>query len=1128
MLPDGEVERLEALAQLCVLDTESEIEFDALARAAALVCDVPISLISLVDEKRQWFKANYGLEGFAQTQREIAFCSHAILQDDIFEIGDAAADNRFADNPLVAGEPNIRFYAGVPLKLGNGANVGTLCVIDRRPRRLNSLQRAVLGELASAAVLALEGRRALMSERELRTRFAAEAAARVESELKFRTLSEASPLGVYATDPSGACVYTNAQWQSIFGLTLEQSLGEAWATAIHPDDRDGVFSSWRRAAESGAEFDMEFRILRPDGTRNTVRSRAWASLDEAGTLSGYVGSVEDVTHARGVQEQLANERARMASIIEGTGAGTWEWNVQTGETRFNAKWASIIGYSLDELGPTSIQTWISFTHPDDLERSNQLLNTHFEGRSSHYECEGRMRHRDGHWVWILDRGRVLSWTPDGKPEWMFGTHIDISARKAQEAALERSEWLLTRTGEIAGIGGWEFDLKTNEVTWTRQTKLLHGVAPDYVPNLAAGINFYKEEARPIVSAAVQRAVEFGEGFDLELPLVRADGRSIWIRAVGTAEFENGKPVRLLGAFQDISQQRALHAELADQYELLRVTLSSIADAVITTDEHGQITWLNPMAEQITGWTNIEACGHAIEAIFQLVERETKRPIINPATDCLACGEVCAVTAQAVLLARGRDAYEADLLASPIRKENGHVLGAVLVFRDVTEQRRLQEEMTYRATHDMLTGLINRIEFENRLQTALEDALAGRGEHALLFIDLDQFKIVNDACGHHVGDQLLKQVGDLLGRFVGSEDVLARLGGDEFGIVLKDQSMIQAQDVAERICKWLDDFRFSHESRRFRVGVSIGLVPLDTRWVRSTVVLQAAESSCYAAKEAGRSQVHVWLDSDLMLNMRHGEMRWASRIEQALDEDRFALHAQKIVPLASTPAGFHAELLLRLIEADGSTVMPAAFLPAAERFHLIARVDRWVVARIIKLLSDMNDRSRVSSLSFNLSGQSIGDRTFHRYALDMLTAAGPDICQRLCIEITETSAITNLTDAVSFTEQMQSLGIRIALDDFGSGASSFNYIKSIPVNLIKIDGKFIQNIVNDPLDEVAVRCFVDAARVIGVQTVAEFVENQETADKLIGMGVDLAQGFLYHRPEPIEILLGHPCRDRGFN
>ena len=1360
-IPPDEGLRLDSLEALGVLDSAPEREFDALAQAAALVCGVPIALISLVDADRQWFKANVGLPGVTEAPRAIAFCAHAILENGIFEVPDATRDPRFYDNELVTDDPGVRFYAGATLRLSDGTHAGTLCVIDRQPRQLDAYQRDVLGHLAIAAVAALEGRRALRAESQLRESAVQAAAvlhhsvdalitltvdgrvthwnaaahrlfgysvaemlgqpldrlvpkqrhpeegnlkrrlegrqsgityetvrlhksgqdiavsvslapifagdgrlvgatkiirdvreqvrnARVlaESEARFKALSAGSPLGVFATDAQGACTYTNERWQGIYGLTLGQSLGDGWAATVHEDDAAAVVAEWQRTAALGVEFEMAFRIHRTDDQTRTVLSRARALLAGDGSVAGYVGSVEDISEQRATRVQLAaseqrlrrlyestpamlhsidpqgllltvtghwldtlgytreevigrpssdflteasrtlsrsvlpqffadgrcdavayqmvckngvvidvllsavlerdasgqplrsmavlenvterlraqralsDERVRLSSIIEGTGAGTWEWNVQTGETRFNERWATIIGQTLDELGPTSIQTWLDRAHPDDLQRSGELLNQHFAGALASYECEARMRHRDGHWMWVLDRGRVLTWTPDGQPEWMFGTHLDISERKRRDAALRKSEQLLNRTGEVAGVGGWEVDLSTSAVWWSAQTRRIHGVGPGYMPELKEGVNFYAPEARPVIQAAVERAMATGEGWDLELPVIQATGQRIWVRTVGAAEFEGDKPVRLVGAFQDVTALRTVTSELAQQHELIRVTLQSIADAVITTDAGGTVTWLNPVAERMTGWLNAEAAGHPVAQVFQTVNEETRAATENPVANCLQRGQVAGLASHnTVLISRHGDEFGIEDSAAPIRNERGELLGVVLVFHDVTEQRRLSGEMSYRATHDALTGLVNRAEFETRLRRVLNEAHEDRSDHALLFIDLDQFKLINDACGHSVGDQLLQQVSKLLAETVRARDTLARLGGDEFAVILAHCSADQAQRVAQQICERMDDFRFMHDERRFRIGASIGLVPVDHRWATTAAIIQAADTSCYAAKEAGRNRVHAWFDTDKAMRARNSEMQWAARLEQALDENRFALYAQRIHALGQQTPGVHAEVLLRLIDSDGSVVQPGAFLPAAERFHFASRIDRWVLRHAIDALLSLPNLSTVDTLCVNLSGQSIGDRAFHRQALDVLSEAGSEICRRLCLEITETAAVTNMADASVFIDQVRALGVRIALDDFGAGASSFSYLKNLNVDLLKIDGQFIRDLIDDPLDDAAVRCFVDVARVVGVKTVAEFVDRVEVLDRVREIGVDFAQGFLLHRPEPIEAVLG---------
>ena len=626
----------------------------------------------------------------------------------------------------------------------------------------------------------------------------------------------------------------------------------------------------------------------------------------------------------------------------------------------------------------------------------------------------------------------------------------------------------------------------------------------------------------MISAAVAAAIAGGPGWDLELPFVPATGSPIWVRATGHAEFEEGQAVRLVGAFQDITVVHALSAQLAQQLELMHVTLKSIGDAVVTTDGRGHITWLNPMAERMTGWLSREAEGRPSQQVLHLVHETSRAPAESPIDACLQNHNTAGLAHQTVLISRDGTEYGIEDSAAPIRDAEGAILGCVLVFHDVTEQRRISGEMTYRATHDALTGLVNRAEFESRLKRVLALAQQRHSKHALLYIDLDQFKLVNDACGHSVGDQLLQQISALLGEVVRSRDTLARLGGDEFAVILEHCGADQAQRVAQAICDRMDDFRFVHDDRRFRVGTSIGLVPLDDRWPTASAVMQAADASCYAAKEAGRNRVHLWFDTDAAMRTRHGQTQWATRLEQALDEGAFALHVQRIVPLKTAGQGLHGEVLLRLREADGSLIAPGLFLPAAERFHLAARLDRWVIHQVVGRLMDLPSLDGIDLIAINVSGKSVGDRSFHRSAVEEFRAAGPAVCQRLCIEITETAAITNLAEAALFIEQLRELGVRTALDDFGAGASSFGYLKTLKVDMLKIDGQFVRDILDDPLDDAAVRCFVDVARVLGVACVAEFVDRPDVLSRVRDLGVDYAQGFLLHKPEDMATVL-QACR-----
>lgn len=1115
---DNETRRLASLRELKILDTEPEIQFDSIAQAAAIACGTSASLITFVDAERQWAKANFGLPGLDSIAREAAFCSHTILQDDILEIVDASADPRFAQNPLVTGDSGIRFYAGVPLKMSDGRSAGALCVIDQKPRKLDAAQSKILRLLAIATEKAIEGRNALRHERKLRSEIAAIAAAKADSEARFRVLSETLPIGVFQGRADGWFIYINTQCQKIYQASVEEALGFGWTARLHPDDRSWVLEQWRKAAEIRGTIDLEFRIKLPDSSDRVAKLEATPSLDHAGNIKSYVGTIQDVTEARQMRAHLVSEQRRLADILECTGAGTWEMNVQTGEVRLDENAVGMLGYTLAEFGNTTIQTVIDLSPPDDLPRSQELFAKHLRNETSLYELEGRLRHRDGYWLWVLQRGRVLTRTQDGKPEWIFGTYLDITARKQNEFALQKSDWLMRRTGEVAGVGGWVWDVNSGAVNWTGHTRAIHGVPEDYVPTFESLIKFYPPEAREILDPVNERALATGEPYDLELPFIKADGTPIWVRVAATVEFENGQPVRVLGAIQDITEKHTLVAELTEQHALLSVTLNSIADAVITTDARGNISLMNPVAEQLTGHPNGKAIGKSIDLCLMLKEDENSLTVAHPVAKCLATSQPVKLINGVVL--QGLSGQQRGVEAStwPILGADRELLGCVLTLHDVTEQRRLTKEIYYRATRDNLTGMLNRIEFERALQDTIEDNQMDKKYRAMMYIDLDDFKLINDSFSHAAGDEILLKISKLIANLAGPKSVCGRLGGDEFGIITDICTPESASIIAERICSFMDHYRFSHEGKKSRVGVSIGLVPLDGTSQDSASIMKAADLACYTAKDSGRNQVHVWSETDDSLNSRHRDMRWASRLKVALDEDRFLLYAQKILPVSGHANALRAEVLLRLEDDNGEIIMPGRFIPAAERFNLISKIDRWVIDSVIERLKNVEDLSKILALSVNISGQSIDDRSFHQHVMALLSAAGNDICKRICLEITETAAVNNLVQAKLFIQSIKKLGVRVALDDFGAGASSFGYLKELPVDYIKIDGKFISGMIGDPLNSLVVRSFVDAARLLNLQTVAEFVNSPAIFDCVEASGIDFIQGYLAHHPEPLDALL----------
>jgi diguanylate cyclase (GGDEF)-like protein/PAS domain S-box-containing protein len=643
--------------------------------------------------------------------------------------------------------------------------------------------------------------------------------------------------------------------------------------------------------------------------------------------------------------------------------------------------------------------------------------------------------------------------------------------------------------------------------------------PGAAPPFAEHARLYTPESWERLHKAVTRAMQDGAAYSLELQFLKSGGSTGWLEARGEALFgANGQVTGLRGTVQDITKRRALMAEVAQQHELLRVTLQSIGDAVITTNAQGLVTWLNPVAAQMVGWSAALAKGRPLSEVFRILDDTTRQAAANRRDEALGHATAADLAADTVLMSRDAREFCIETSVAPIRGELGETLGEVLVFHDVTDQRRQNKEITYRAQHDSLTGLINRAEFEARLERTQGKAKVEGTVHTLMYIDLDQFKIVNDTCGHAAGDQLLQNVATLLKSVARKRDTVARLGGDEFGILLEHCALDDAECIGQQICNRLNESRFIHQGERFRIGASIGLAPIDAPWDAPSAIMQAADQSCYAAKEGGRNRIHTWFEADETLHARQSEMRWATRLQSAFDEGQFHLFAQRIIPTDCGHGGEHLEVLLRLVESDGTVIAPGAFFPAAERFDLAPRIDRLVLRMVVDRLIALPELSQFDSICVNISGQSIGDRAFHREAISILSSAGAAVCQRICLEITETAAITNLTEAKHFIEQVKRLGIRIALDDFGAGATTFSYLKSLPIDILKIDGQFVRNVVSDPFNEAAIRCFVDLARIMGVKVVAECVETDAVYSHLKKMGVDYVQGFLFHRPEPLDAVL----------
>ncbi|MDJ0553676.1 MAG: EAL domain-containing protein [Microcoleaceae cyanobacterium MO_207.B10] len=567
---------------------------------------------------------------------------------------------------------------------------------------------------------------------------------------------------------------------------------------------------------------------------------------------------------------------------------------------------------------------------------------------------------------------------------------------------------------------------------------------------------------------------------------------------------------ILGALESSEE------ELRQSQELAQVTLKSIADAVITTNAEGKIETLNPVAEKLTGWSTSEATGLAVNQVFNVIDESSRLPIENLVEEVISSGETSNIYTDVILISRDGQEYGIDDSVAPIRNHNGDVIGAVVVFRDVTQERSLANQLLWQASHDQLTGLANRHEFEQRLSDLLKANQTNPKSHAICYLDLDQFKIVNDTCGHIVGDELLRQISHLLESELRNTDILARLGGDEFGLLLQNIELETATQLGERLREKIQNFRFVWQEKVFSVGVSIGIVAIDKNMEDLAAILSAADAACYAAKNLGRNRVHVYQQDDRELIKQRNEIKWAVKIPQALEENRFCLYYQSIIPVQVTESSYeHREILLRLRDTSGKIISPMAFIPAAERYNLMNKIDRWVVSHVFAYLTEnyLQKQNIECIYTINLSGDSINDETFIEFLYQQFDSSQIRP-QMICFEVTETLAISNLHKATKFINSLKNLGCKFALDDFGSGMSSFGYLRNLPVDYIKIDGAFVRDMEVNPINCEIVEAIHRIGCVMKMKTIAEFVENENILANLQEIGVNYAQGYGIAKPNPL--------------
>jgi diguanylate cyclase (GGDEF)-like protein/PAS domain S-box-containing protein len=889
-----------------------------------------------------------------------------------------------------------------------------------------------------------------------------------------------------------ADIATDPAWKEHRDLAMSHKLKACWSHPILAEDGAlrGTFTMYHRRARP--PFPIESRLV------------AEAAL-MASIAIGHWRTQETLLETRDRFQVITEYAANMVAVTD-----------MEGRIRYvSPSCERMLGFRPEELLGNNLYLGV---HREDVPAATATYRKLRDEVGAQEHAMFRYRHKDGSW-------RILE--VDAKSRFdHHGEYIavvsgrDVTEREEATRALHESEDRLDRALEATDLGMWEWEVDSGQFHIDERFARALGYEPG-----ALDLTYEKLTAiiHPDDALRIARVTEAhlrGEAghLDYQGRVMTQDGRWTWIHSRGKAiRDQHGTPWRVSGTVRNVDAERAMEERLAQADTQMKLLMEATDEGIVGLDGDGVITFVNPAAVRMLGVPEAQLLGqnfdervrHTTEDGTDLIGHDS--PIVH----CLLEGQRY-VGANELFWRDAAHAVPVEYSVSPVLRD-GRPGGAVLIFRDVSEKRTLAQQLQHQALHDPLTGLINRRGFEKRLAALLQSARSQGREHALCYLDLDQFKLVNDTCGHAAGDELLRQLPQVLAPLVRRSDTIARLGGDEFALLLEDCQMEQAARIAQSVRDTIRDFRFVWQQRTFTIGASIGVVAVNSSSQGLVSVLGAADAACYVAKDQGPNHVHVSYPHDLAIIRRRGEMRWVSRIRSALEEDQFRLHYMSIAPLDGSAPPQHHELLLRLLDGKGDLVLPGQFMQAAERYQLMPQIDHWVVDHALRQLGGALAAApalRGHCFGINLSGESLRDPHLLEFIQRRLAESGVPPSM-IYFELTETAAIANLAAAVEFMRGLKQTGCLLALDDFGSGMSSFSYLKHLPVDFLKIDGSFIKDLVSSPVDQAIVRAVQAVGTQMGIRTIAEYVASDTVRACLRDMGIHYGQGYAIAMPAPLE-------------
>lgn len=832
-----ETQRLNAIRELDVLDTDPDPLLDGITRAAASLCEVPVSLVSIVDLDRQWFKSQCGIDA-KQTARDIAFCSYAIASNDPFEVRDTRDDARFKNNPLVTNPPYLRYYFGVPLVGKAGYRYGTLCVIDTKPRELTSFQKDAIKALAEVVLKILESNRKHDVEKN-------------KPAIDTQTLA-ALPSAVVTSFGDDEPVELNQLAQKWFG-TRQGLVFEEWLSThdfLDPEcNQPSRADHPLKAAQSGRLCRNQAFSLDVPGKPPRVVTCSTITLGGANGLQRAVLVMHDITELHGRVETLSKERRRLETTIEGTRAGTWEWHIPTGEAHFNARWAEIVGYTLEELKPMSFETWRSLVHRDDVGPLEDALNANLSGDSD-FDLIYRLAHKDGHWVWVHDRGRVHEWDKSGSPLWMSGTRLDITdLKKIQEKARVETE-KFSGAFESAALG---FSLVSLQGAWIDVNPALCEML-GYTRSELLKTDFqtltHPEDLNSDLELLGEVLAGLRTSYHMDKRYFRKDGMLLWARlSVSLVHDSEGSPLHFVSLIQDVTAQRVAEAQLIAAEQHTRTILESVGDAIVLVDSNLKVEYANTVALTLLGYEIEEFLGKNIGDVLVIRSGDGHGETIDMSNLTLDFANALSQKSDLVAESRGKQ-IPVSIVGTPLGE--GSRPPMLLVIHDSSAERLRSLNLDRLSQIDALTGLANRRGFERALD-AIRTSPAKQSSIAI--IDLDEFKGVNDSHGHAAGDALLREVATRLLSAVRKDDVAARIGGDEFALVLPGCPKHRAIEISENIRSLVQDISIPWEKSELSISMSVGVAIFDLG-TDVQVLVNAADDACYQAKRSGKNRVCV--------------------------------------------------------------------------------------------------------------------------------------------------------------------------------------------------------------------------------------------------------------------------------